>query len=148
MPHTFPLTLRWSGNTLDPAYSRNAEISNPGHLTIPASSAPAYSGDASRWNPEDLLGSALATCHMLTFLALAAKARIEVKAYEDQAEASLETIDKVSRVGEIRLRPIIRVAPGTSAAKVEELFRKAHKYCIVANSICCRVVMEPRVVEG
>jgi len=148
MSHAFPLTLRWSGNTLDPAYSRDAELSNPGHLTIPASSAPAYSGDPSRWNPEDLLGSALATCHLLTFLALASKAKIEVKAYEDHAEATLETVDRISRVAEILLRPTIRVAPGTSTAKVEDLFRKAHKYCIIANSISCRVRMEPRVVEG
>jgi organic hydroperoxide reductase OsmC/OhrA len=146
--HTFPLTLRWTGNTLDPVYSRDAELSNPGHVTLPVSSAPAYSGDPHRWNPEDLLGSALATCHLLTFLALAAKAKLEVKAYEDHAEAILETVDKISRVGEIRLCPVIRVAPGTPAAKVVELFRKAHKYCIVANSIQCRVVMEPRVVEG
>jgi len=148
MSHTFPLTVRWSGSTLDPAYSRNAELSNPDHLSIPVSSAPAYSGDPTRWNPEDLLGSALATCHLLTFLALASKARIEVKAYEDHAEASLETVDKISRVGEICLRPVIRVAPGTASSKVEELFRKAHKYCIIANSISCRVRMEPRVIEG
>ena len=145
---TFPLTLRWSGNTLDTVYSRNAELSNPGHLTIPASSAPAYSGDPTRWNPEDLLGSALATCHLLTFLALAAKARLEIKAYEDHAEVSLETVDRIARVGEILLRPTIQVAPGTPSGKVEELFRKAHKYCIVANSISCRVRMEPQVVEG
>jgi len=148
MSHTFPLVLRWSGSTLDPSYSRNAEVSNPDHLTIPVSSAPAYAGDPQRWNPEDLLASALATCHLLTFLALAAKARIEIKAYEDHAEATLETVDRISRVGEIRLRPVIRVAPGTSAAKVVELFEKAHKYCIIANSITCHVRMEPRVVEG
>ncbi len=145
---TFPLTLRWSGNTLDPTYSRDAELSNPGHSTIPTSSAPAYAGDPSRWNPEELLGSALATCHLLTFLSLASKAKLEVKAYEDRAEATLETVDRVTRVGEICLRPTIRVAPGTPAGKVEELFRKAHKYCIIANSIACRVRMEPRVVEG
>ncbi|MDP2875213.1 MAG: OsmC family protein [Holophaga sp.] len=148
MSHTFPLILNWSGTTLDSTYSRNAEVANPNHLTIPVSSAPAYAGDPTRWNPEDLLASALATCHLLTFLALASKARIEIKAYEDHAEATLETIDKISRIGEIRLRPIIRVARGTSSAKVVELFQKAHKYCIIANSVTCRVVMEPKVIEG
>ncbi len=148
MSHTFPLTLNWAGTTLDSSYSRNAEVSNPNHLTIPVSSAPSYAGDPTRWNPEDLLASALATCHLLTFLALASKARIDIKAYEDHAEATLETIDKISRIGEIRLRPIIRVARGTSSAKVIELFQKAHKYCIIANSVTCRVVMEPMVIEG
>ena len=148
MPDTFPLLLRWSGNTLGPAYSRNVELANPDHLSIPVSSAPAYAGDPNRWNPEDLLASALATCHLLTFLALASKARLEIRAYEDHAEATLATVDRISRVGAIRLRPTIRVAPGTSAANVVELFEKAHKYCIIANSISCEVIMEPRVIEG
>lgn len=148
MSHSFPLLVRWSGDTLVTPYNREAEISNPGHVTIPMSSAPSYGGDPTRWNPENVLAGALATCHLLTFLSLASKVRIQVTAYEDHAEAVLETVDKISRMGEIRLRPIIRVAKGTSAAKVVELFEKAHKYCIVANSITSKVVMEPRVVEG
>lgn len=148
MSHTFPLSLRWHGNTLDPEYSRSAEASNPDHVTIPVSSAPAYKGDPTRWNPEDLLGTALATCHMLTFLALASKARLEVRAYEDRAEAVMETVDKISRITEVRLRPTIRVAPGTDWATVVSLFEKAHKYCIIANSVTCETLLEPRVVEG
>lgn len=148
MSHAFPLSLTWQGNTLDPDFSRNAELSNPDHATIPVSSGPAYKGDPTRWNPEDLLGSALATCHMLTFLALASKVRLEVRAYEDHAEAVMETVDKISRITEVRLRPTIRVAPGTDKAKVVELFEKAHKYCIIANSVTCRTVLEPNVVEN
>ena len=85
---------------------------------------------------------------MLTFLALASKVRLEVQAYEDHAEAVMETVDKISRITEVRLRPTIRVAPGTDKAKVVELFEKAHKYCIIANSVTCRAVMEPNVVEN
>jgi organic hydroperoxide reductase OsmC/OhrA len=145
---TFPLTLRWTGNTLDPAYSRDAEISLLDHAPIPASSAPTHAGDPTRWNPEQLLGSALATCHLLTFLALASKTGLQVLAYEDHVESTLETVERIARVGEIRLQPVIRVAAGTPAGKGEELFQKAHKYCIVANSIACRVRMEPRIIEG
>lgn len=147
MAHVYPLSLAWRGTTADAAYSRNATASASGKADLPVSSAPEFAGDPSRWNPEDLLGTALATCHMLTFLALAAKARVEVIAYDDQAEAVLDTVDKVTRVTEIRLRPAIRVPRGTDAGKVQELFRKAHKYCFVANSINCRVVMEPRIME-
>ena len=67
--------------------------------------------------------------------------------YEDHAEAVLDTVDKVTRVTEIHLRPLIRVTRGTSQAKVVELFGKAHTYCFVANSITSEAVMEPRVVE-
>jgi organic hydroperoxide reductase OsmC/OhrA len=111
------------------------------------SSAPEFAGDPTRWNPEDLLGSALATCHMLTFLALCAKAKVAVVGYEDHAEAVLDTVDKVTRVTQVHLRPVIRVPRGTSMAKVVELFEKAHKYCFVANSVTCEALLAPRVVE-
>lgn len=107
-----------------------------------------FGGSAERWNPEDLLAGTLAHCHMLTFLALAAKARVAVHGYEDRAETFLVTEERVSRVGEILLQPTIRVAPGTDRARVEELFQKAHKYCVIANSITSKVVMEPNVIEG
>ncbi len=147
MAHHYPLSLAWTGNTLDGTYSRNATVANPGKHPLSVSSAPEYAGDPTRWNPEDMLGSALATCHMLTFLALCAKAKVEVVGYEDRAEAVLDTVDKVTRITHVHLRPVIRVTRGTSMAKVVELFEKAHKYCFVANSVTCEAVMAPRVVE-
>ena len=147
MAHHYPLTLAWTGNTLDGAYNRNATVTSLGKPSILVSSAPEYAGDAACWNPEDLLGTALSTCHMLTFLALCSKAKVEILGYEDHAEAVLDTVDKVARVTQVFLRPNIRVARGTSMAKVVELFEKAHKYCFVANSVTCEAVMEPRVVE-
>ena len=147
MAHHYPLTLSWTGNSLDTAYSRTATLSNDLKPAIPVSSAPEFTGNPACWNPEDLLGSALATCHMLTFLALCAKAKVEVVGYEDHAEAVLDTVDKVTRITQVHLRPVIRVTRGTGMAKVVELFEKAHKYCFVANSVTCEAVMEPRVVE-
>lgn len=147
MAHHYPLQLAWTGNTLDGTYNRNVVVTTAGKHPLAVSSAPEYAGDATRWNPEDLLGSALATCHMLTFLALCAKAKVEITGYEDHAEAVLDTVDKVTRITRVHLRPVIRVPRGTSMAKVVELFEKAHKYCFVANSVTCEAVMEPRVVE-
>ena len=148
MASVFPITLAWNGNTTHDAYTRNGEASKPEGASIATSSIPAFGGDGARWNPEELLTSALATCHMLTFLALAAKTRLEVLSYVDHAEAALDTLDRISRVVEIALRPTITVAAGTDPAKVEELFQKAHKYCVIANSITAKVVMEPLVVLG
>ena len=147
MAHRYSLSLAWTGNTLDGAYHRDAIVTSPGKPPLAVSSAPEYAGNPACWNPEDLLGSALATCHMLTFLALCAKAKVEVLGYEDPAEAVLDTVDKVTRVTQVHLRPLIRVTRGTSMAKVLELFEKAHKYCFVANSVTCEAVLAPRVVE-
>jgi organic hydroperoxide reductase OsmC/OhrA len=147
MSDSFPAFLAWKGDTTEASYGRGAELSKPeGQTAIPVSSIPLFGGDGSRWNPEDLIAGALSTCHMLTFLAIANKARVVVTGYQDKAETTLETVDRISRVGEIALRPVIHVAAGSDPGKVEELFVKAHKYCVIANSITAKVIMEPTVV--
>ncbi len=146
-----PLTaaISWTGNTVDPSYGRVAELAKTGgKAVIPASATTAFGGDGACWNPEDLLAGAMATCHMLTFLALAHKTRLEVTRYEGAAEAVMETVDRVTRVATITLKPAITVAPGTDKAKVVEMFEKAHKYCVIANSFSGTVIMEPTVVEA
>ncbi|HPH65531.1 MAG TPA: OsmC family protein [Kofleriaceae bacterium] len=147
--HTFPLSVHWTGSTLvDGEYSRDATAQSPGKPMIVTSAAPSYNGNGARWNPEDMFGAALATCHMLTFFALAKKAGVDVHAYDDSAEATLEMVDKAMRISKIKLAPTIAVAAGTDEAKVRELFEKAHKYCFVANSITTTVDMQPTVVVG
>lgn len=148
MAHGYPFSITWNGDTLADSYSRDAIATAPAKSSIPVSSAAEYAGDGTRWNPEDLLGAALATCHMLTFLALCAKTRTQVLAYEDHAESILDTVDKVTSVVGIHLHPAIRVGKGTDPAKVGELFEKAHKYCFVANSIKSRVVLDPVISAG
>ncbi len=148
MAHHYPFLIRWSGNTLSEDYSRNALVSAPKKHDVSGSSAPEFKGDTTRWNPEDLLGSALGLCHMLTFLALAHKSRIEIKNYEDQALSVLENVEKGFAVTEICLKPLITVAKGTDLVKVHELFEKAHTHCFVAKSIKSKVVMQPTLQEG
>jgi organic hydroperoxide reductase OsmC/OhrA len=149
MSETQSAHLSWTGSTADPAYGRNATVTKPGgQAPIPVSAMPSFSGDGTCFNPENLLAAAMATCHMLTFLSLAAKVRLEVLGYDDAAEAAMETVDRISRVATITLRPRIRVAPGTDHAKVVEMFDKAHKYCVIANSYNGTVLMEPTVVEA
>jgi organic hydroperoxide reductase OsmC/OhrA len=144
--HEFPLQLRWEGSTAS-EFSRDAVAGTAGKQDIAVSAASSYSGNDSRWNPEDLLGASLATCHMLTFLTLAKKVRLDVRGYEDHVTVSLDTVEKVTRVTKIRLAPTIRVAPGTDAAKVREMFEKAHKYCFIGQSITSEVLMEPVIEE-
>jgi organic hydroperoxide reductase OsmC/OhrA len=144
--HEFPLTLHWEGSTAA-EYPRDAVARTTGKQDIAVSAASGYGGDDSRWNPEDLFGASLATCHMLTFLALAKKVRLDVRGYEDHVTVTLDTVDKVSRITRVRLAPTIRVAPGTDPAKVREMFEKAHKYCFIGLSITSEVLMEPTIEE-
>src|SRR6266705_3527749 len=63
--HRYEVTLRWTGNTGSGTsdyrgYRRDHEVDGGGKPAIPGSSDPAFRGDASRWNPEELLVVALA----------------------------------------------------------------------------------------
>jgi organic hydroperoxide reductase OsmC/OhrA len=92
--HHYAVTTTWTGNrgtgtSAYRAYGREHEISAPGKPPIPGSSDPAFRGDAGRWNPEEMLVSALSTCHMLWYLHLAAEAGVVVVAYEDRAEGTM-----------------------------------------------------------
>ncbi len=144
---TFPFSVHWQGSTSTTTYSRNGIVRSDGKPDILVSAAPKL-GDAARWNPEDMLGASLANCQMLTFLALAAKAGLDVRAYDDKAEAIMEMKDGKTRVTTIKVSPTVRVAGAFDQAKAHELFDKAHKYCIIANSILCEVVMQPTFVAA
>lgn len=146
--HVYPLSIRWQGNTAQPGFTRNAVASADGKVDLSLSAGSGDAADVTHWNPEDLLGASLAQCHLLTFLALCAKARVEVLSYEDHVSVELDTVDKVTRVTRIVLSPTLTVAPGTDPAKVVTLFEKAHKYCFIGNSLTAQVVMFPTVVVG
>jgi organic hydroperoxide reductase OsmC/OhrA len=143
--HQFPVRLRWEGSTATAEYTRNAIAGAPGKHVVQMSAGGGYGGDDTRWNPEDLFGASIATCHMLTFLALAKKVGIDVRGYDEEATVTLDTVDRVTRVTKVRLAPRIRIAAGGDEAKARVMFEKAHKYCFVANSTTAEIEMEPTI---
>jgi len=152
--HTFHTTLRWPADpaqALPPAatFSRNNVLGSPGHADIAGSAPPVFGGEATRYNPEELLTLALSECHMLTFLALAAKRQVSVLAYEDSATGRLGkgTSGKM-QMEHVMLRPKVTVARGTDLAAVNAMHEKAHAYCFVANSVNFPVENSPEAVEG
>ena len=99
---------------------------------------PDWGGNPENTNPEQALASALSSCHMMTFLALAAKAGWPVASYYDYAEAHLGKNAKGQMsVTRIDLHPVVRFDTGF-AIEVEELAQmqdRAHRYCFIANSL-------------
>ncbi len=126
----------------------NHRLELEGRPAIEMSGAPQYRGDPSKANPEELFAAALASCQLLTYLALAARAGIEVLAYDDHTEATLAIADKKMRVTEVRLRPRITLAAGADVAKAGALVESAHDACFIANSVACNVRIEPEIVQG
>ncbi|MBB64263.1 MAG: osmotically inducible protein OsmC [Waddliaceae bacterium] len=114
---------------------------------IPASAAPEYKGKPSHVDPEQAFVASLSSCHMLTFLALAAKKRIVVDRYEDDAYGKLgKNDDGVMAITEVVLRPRVTFAAGhtTSYDELQKLHAKAHEHCFIANSVKCPIKILPQ----
>jgi len=147
--HSYESRVVWTGNRGQGtagyrAYDRNWSVAVPGKPEIPCSNDPLLGGDPALMNPEDLLLSALASCHMLWYLHLAAVAGVTVTAYEDRPEGIGEVSpDGAGRFVSARLRPQITVAPGTDLARAAALHDDIHNYCFIARSVAFPVTIAP-----
>jgi organic hydroperoxide reductase OsmC/OhrA len=137
--HSYSVNVEWTGNTGKGtsdyrSYTRDYEITVPGKPPIYGSSDPKFRGNPVRYNPEELLVSALSTCHMLWYLHLCADAGIVVVSYEDRAEGTMEeSRDGGGRFVRVTLHPHVRVTG--SAEQAETLHQRAHELCFIANSV-------------
>ncbi len=143
--HTYESKLHWTGRTEDyDGYSRQHEVTLNGTI-VAVSADPAFRGDGSMPNPEQLLVAAASSCQLLSFLAVAARAGVEVLEYQDEAEGVMPDDERPVRLTRIVLRPRI-VVQGATAEHVERLLHKAHQQCYIANSLTTDVTVEP-VIE-
>jgi len=147
MTDVFTSHLDWTGAakgaTRDPAtFSRDLSVSVDG-LTLEMSSAPGFRGDPSRANPEQLFVASLSACQALTYLFLAAKNRIPVIGYTDEADGQLGLVDGTMRMSHVSLRPRITLEAGADAARARELVAKAHGHCFIANSVTTPIDIAP-----
>jgi organic hydroperoxide reductase OsmC/OhrA len=150
MTHTYQAQVAWQGSTGAGyrAYSRAHAGVAPPSAEIPMSADPHFRGDAEQVNPEQLLVMAASSCQLLSFLAVAARAGVEVIQYQDSAEGVMPGAGSPMRIERIDLRPIIHVAPGTDHDQVRALVEQAHQGCYIANSLTTAVTLSPTVVDA
>lgn len=147
----FYARLVWSGGALGPTrsvegYSREFRAEFEGKPALRGSADPAFHGDPTLYNPEDLLLSSIAACHMLSYLAVCAHAGIGVRSYEDAAAATLARRDGKIRFVDVLLRPRVVLEPGSEIEKARALHEKAHSICVVVNSVNFPVRHQAEVV--
>jgi organic hydroperoxide reductase OsmC/OhrA len=145
--HAFHAHLTWQTGGTGVA-TGNHRVEFEGRPTVEVSAAPQYRGDPSKLNPEELFLASLASCQMLTYLALASRAGIEVLAYEDGADATLAIADRKMRVTEVVLHPRITIAGSADEAKARSLVEAAHDGCFIANSVACAVRTEAEILRA
>lgn len=124
-------------------YPRNHTIDfKNGQERLIVSSSPAYKGDGGKADPEDLLVAALSSCHMLSFLAIAAKKRLTVHSYRDDAVGFLENDNGKLWIARVVLRP--KVVIDADAETLAHIHHSAHQACFIANSVKTQVSLEPQ----
>lgn len=157
--HQYSVDLGWTGagdagTATYTSYGRDHDLTSGGKPPLPGTSDPHFRGDPDRWSPEDLLVGALAQCHMLWFLHLAAAADVVVVGYADTASGTM----RIESAGhgqftEVVLRPRVSVRHATRRdgtavddALLADLHRSAHEHCFIARSVNFTVRQEPAPV--
>jgi organic hydroperoxide reductase OsmC/OhrA len=132
--------IRWrrqSASFAYPDYNRDHEWRFPGGIRVSASAAPGYLGSAGHVDPEEGFVAAVASCHMLTFLAICARKGIVVDSYSDSAVGYLEknASGRLS-ITHVELSPEIAFqATAPDEETLRKLHHQAHEQCFIANSI-------------
>jgi organic hydroperoxide reductase OsmC/OhrA len=147
--HRYRVACQWEGSTLAgyDNFSRAHSVRLIGpDVDLSMSSDAAFHGDSRRPNPEQLLLAAAVSCQMLSFLAVSARARLDILRYSDDAEAEMDEGDKPLRITRIRLRPEILLAVGTATEeRVRRLVEQAHHECFIASSLKSEMIVEPAI---
>jgi organic hydroperoxide reductase OsmC/OhrA len=149
--HAYATSLRWEGSTgagYD-AYDRTHRVgAPPAAATLDLAADPAFRGDPALLNPEQLLVAAASSCQLLSFLAVAARARLDVVGYADEATAEMPEDDPPVRIVRIDLHPQIVLAdtdrPRPAPERLAHLVEVAHRECFIANSLRSEVVVHPQ----
>jgi organic hydroperoxide reductase OsmC/OhrA len=151
--HEYRTSTRWTGNlgtgtSRYREYSREHETTGPGKRhVIEGSSDPEYVGDATRYNPEELLVAALSNCHMLWVLHLCADTGIVVTEYEDDAWGeSKDNADGSGDMTQVILRPRVRITDASRSGEMARIHARAHELCVMARSVRFEVMHEAVVV--
>jgi organic hydroperoxide reductase OsmC/OhrA len=148
--HRYQTVVRWSGST-GLGYAdydrRHTGGAAPATTQLALSADPAFGGHAELLNTEQLLVMAASSCQMLSFLAIAARARIDVVAYGDDATGEMPEHDsnQPMSIERIRLRPRIEIRGAVDSRKLARLIELAHHECYIANSLRSEVTVDPTV---
>jgi len=147
-------TVEWSrdGQSFsDNRYSRAHDWRFDGGAVVRGSSAPSSvpepMSDPAAVDPEEALVAAVSSCHMLFFLAFAAKAGFVVDRYRDEASGVMGRDDRGRMsITHVTLRPAVDFSGERrpDAAALDDLHHRAHDACYIANSIRAEVAVEPR----
>lgn len=152
--HAYPARVVWTGNRGEgtqhyKGYDRTWDLALAGKPVISCSNDPVLGGDPAKYNPEDMLVAALASCHMLWYLHLSSSAGVTVVAYEDNPIGEgVMNPDASGNFTNATLHPKVTVVAGSDLEKARTLHGEVHKYCFIARSVNFPITIEPEIIEA
>lgn len=149
--HHYKANIVWTGNTGYGtkdylSYDRSYLVRIENKPDFHCSSDPAFRGDKTKYNPEELLLASLSSCHMLWYLHLCSDAGVVVKSYSDNATGIMvETSTGSGKFESVTLNPLVLIADASKKDFAISLHKKANELCFIANSVNFRVYHIPTV---
>lgn len=145
--HHYALDLVWEGNRGTGTsgyrdYGRDVLLRAAGKPDLAGSADPTFRGDASRWNPEELLLAALAQCHLLSYLHSAVNHGIVVVAYDDSPVGTMSQVGQGGRFTSVTLHPHVVITDAALADLAREIHHEASANCFIAASVNFPVLHE------
>jgi peroxiredoxin-like protein len=141
LSHNYTVNLTWQHDRQGVLTSDEVD-----HALEVATPPPFPKGIDGVWSPEHLFTSAVSSCLMTTFLAIAENSKLEFESFACKATGKLEQVDGKYRMSEILLEPHLVVQREEDLAKAERVLQKSEAACLISNLITSRVIMKP-VIE-
>ena len=128
LPHHYVVTAHAEG-------SKNVSLSSDNLPDLETAGPPQFGGPGDVWSPETLLVGAVADCFILSFRAIARKARLDWQTLECRAEGELDKIDKLTQFTGFKVSAKLTIADEKDRKKAGVILEKAEKYCLITNSM-------------
>lgn len=128
LPHHYVVSARVEGDA-------HVVVSSHNLPDIETAGPPEFGGPGDVWSPETLLVAAVANCFILSFRAIARKAKLDWLTLACTAEGELDKVDKFTQFTGFKVNATLTIADEKDEAKAGTLLQKAEKYCLITNSM-------------
>ncbi len=136
----FVSSARWTGG-------RNGVVTGHGvEPSISFSAPPEFQGQAGVWSPEYFLTSAVATCFITTFQAIAEFSKFNAQALEVSVEGQVEKAEGGFRFTRVTVGPVLTIDSEADRERGMRLLEKAGKACLVSRSLQSEIRLEPEIL--
>ncbi|WP_438962379.1 OsmC family protein [Nonlabens sp.] len=130
----FKVSTKWQQGQFENAKTHISTINGKNDLLV--SAAREFKGEPHNYNPEDLLLSALSSCHMMSYFYVCQQNGVEIERYIDNTTGILELkSDSSGAFQKVTLNPIVFLKDTSKNELALSLHKKAHELCFIANSV-------------